>query len=988
MNIKNLSLLRGAIISFLLLTSPLVSLALTTPLQSEPPVNLNILLPWPDFTGAPNGFTMIASSTGTFNQVSLWACSNNRVVISRVRVYKGELDNLTEVASSTPRSPNIFCPSNLSQRPWLITGDEYRFTSPLQNSVEITQGERLTIFVDFSPYNGGHLLVGAHPTRSASDFITMGSTTAATIIPPDPRDPSFPSFELAFDDGCVGECVSNVLFLPGIEASRLYQEEGSIDCSTVPPDTTPSEECLHENQLWEPNRPVDVVKLFLTQEGKADPAHEVYTRDVIDEKNVLPFGQGNIYKSFLNEMKSWETTYHITATTVPYDWRLSLDDILSGGKKEGENIAYSKSTTTPYVLQELKHLAATSKTGKVTIIAHSNGGLVAKALINKLGAEAGDLIDQIIFVAVPQTGTPQAIGALLHGYDQGLPFDSFPLILTPEIARTFASTSPMAYHLLPSSAYFTSEGVTLHEPVATFADGTLTAPFIARYGHAVNTPQELNDFLLGIEGRSAPDATDVASPSVLHSSFLTYGAQIHDLLDDAWTPPSGIALHQIAGWGNDTLSEIRYFTGAKCVNALPGVCAKYEAALEYSPIEVIDGDGTVISTSALTMSTSSPNVSRWWVNLQDYNNKNIDRKHADILEVSELRTFIKANILSHSTTTLPSFISASQPSSTDEARLRFVLHSPLALSASDTQGNIVSSATSTIPGARYKRYGEVQVVILPASSTPTLFLNGEAAGSFTLELQEFQGTTMVTTSTFTGIPSSTSTLVSMNFTDGTITNASPLAVDEDGDGTTDFSLVPKVGEVITLPPVPTDTTSPEAVITFSTSTSAISITGIDESGTTTISSTTTYPTLKKNQKQYNGIATTAVSIRDMAGNTTLLVYTEKLPSPPKRDIINLTSISYNGEVHNFGTTTLKYKWANNKTTGAYTMFATTFSTSTVVIESHYRPKKHVTILMNKPIELDDEDNDDTVDARPIKTKLSGFIIPSIVTEQGKMNAAY
>ncbi len=44
--------------------------------------------------------------------------------------------------------------------------------------------------------------------------------------------------------------------------------------------------------------------------------------------------------------------------------------------------------------------------------------------------------------------------------------------------------------------------------------------------------------------------------------------------------------------------------------------------------------------------------------------------------------------------------------------------------------------------------------------------------------------------------------------------------------------------------------------------------------------------------------------------------------------------------------------------------------------------------MNKPIELDDDENDDEVDVRPIKTKLSGFIVPSIVTRQGKITVSY
>jgi len=61
----------------------------------------------------------------------------------------------------------------------------------------------------------------------------------------------------------------------------------------------------------------------------------------------------------------------------------------------------------------------------------------------------------------------------------------------------------------------------------------------------------------------------------------------------------------------------------------------------------------------------------------------------------------------------------------------------------------------------------------------------------------------------------------------------------------------------------------------------------------------------------------------------------------------------------------------------------------VVIESHYRPKKNVTILMTKPTNLDENDYDgDDVDTRPVKTKLSGFIIPSITTKNGEINVTY
>ncbi len=269
------------------------------------------------------------------------------------------------------------------------------------------------------------------------------------------------------------------------------------------------------------------------------------------------------------------------------------------------------------------------------------------------------------------------------------------------------------------------------------------------------------------------------------------------------------------------------------------------------------------------------------------------------------------------------------------------------------------TATDTDPTLNYHHTKNLDLPELP-EGTYRLDVIGTGAGAYTL------GTTLYDA---TGTP----------HTD-TITASTTLG----GVTTYTVNYTPNTPDTLTITPL--DTTPPEALITFSTSTNAISIQGIDDSSTTTLSSTTTYPTLKKNQKQYNGIATTTVTINDLAGNTTLLTYTEKLPSPERRDIINLISIAYNGATSSIPAT-LKYKW-NTKQDGTYTMFASTFSTSTMVIESHYRPKKNITVIMQKPIDLDDRDDDDDVDTRPIKTKLSGLVIPILQTRQGNIDVTY
>jgi hypothetical protein len=259
-----------------------------------------------------------------------------------------------------------------------------------------------------------------------------------------------------------------------------------------------------------------------------------------------------------------------------------------------------------------------------------------------------------------------------------------------------------------------------------------------------------------------------------------------------------------------TLKTIEYYQGRKTSCSIPGdlhTCTDVPA-LEYGVKEVMDGDGTVVVPSALW----TPGAMKYWVNLKKYDESGlfgapIDRKHADILEVPNLRALIQ-NIITRSNANLPEFIFTSTPSNPDpDTRLRFTLHSPLSLDLYDNLGNHTGISTTTgfleenIPGSRYKTYGELKYIEAPASTTLHLAMKGTATGSFTLDIVQKFGETIEATTTFSGIPSITGTLVTMNFTDGTITNASALNVDEDGNGTTDLSLIPKVGDVVILPPL-------------------------------------------------------------------------------------------------------------------------------------------------------------------------------------------
>jgi pimeloyl-ACP methyl ester carboxylesterase len=567
-------------------------------------------------------------------------------------------------------------------------------------------------------------------------------------------------------------CNDNILFLPGTEGSRLYGSGG---------------------RLWEPLSDGNVQQLYMNSAGLSF-REDIHTKDVIDQAYASSSGP-NIYKSFLNDLESRRDAEHSIAAyaIAPYDWRLSPDEIVTHGNQLSEGyISYDSffgSTSTPYIIEQLRTLAQTSRTGKVTIVAHSYGGLVAKALMkyiqdNDIQGVDGSLIskiDNLVLVGVPQTGTPQAIGATLHGYDLGFTNEDGSFILmSDEVGRTFASTSAMSYNLLPSDAYFDGDGSGITTAPITFINGTATKLYTDYYGNEVTSTDALYAFLLGYEGRPQAASDDLYSPSILSNASTVEAENIHYGLDH-WVAPTSTSVYQIAGWGEDTLAQIQYYDAS--------------GTLEYLPRIALDGDGTVIIPSALAMSTTTSNITRWWLNLRGFNDgvaSSSRKNHKDLFEVPALRDFIINNIVAHSTTTLPQFITTDQPYfNPNEKHLHFFLHSPLALSARNSQGNEISATTSTLPGAIYRRFGEVQYISVPASSTPSLLLDGYASGSFTLDLEEVSGDTTVSSSRFSAISSVTSTEAFMSFPDGTIAHASPLSIDKDRNGTVDAFLLAK-----------------------------------------------------------------------------------------------------------------------------------------------------------------------------------------------------
>ncbi len=549
--------------------------------------------------------------------------------------------------------------------------------------------------------------------------------------------------------------------------------------------------------MWEPYGDGLAQKLLLDSDGKT--IHDVYVRegDIIDEVSGQKF-----YSSFIDDLNEKDATDEYGASwqwrAAAYDWRLSLPDIVNKGAKYEDKIYYDQATSTPYLEQTLRELASASPTGKVTIIAHSNGGLVTKALLQKLGdAETVELVDKIIFVGVPQSGAPQALGALLFGYDESLPGKQIlpDVLISKELSRRMAQNSPMAYHLMPSATYLADVQDPNHSVIG-FSGTHLFQAEQQAYGPSIDTTDELHDFLLAREGgREEPAYADLTVASILNESLISYAHETHTSLD-AWVPPSSVTLYQVAGWGVDTVSGIDFYDEQKVLGATIG------HKQQYRPVFVKDGDGVVPIPSAL-MTTESLNVKHYWFDLARQATDDAFRDHGNIFEAKNLRDFslgIVANAY-----TLPSHISQTTPDTIPGARLIFQLHSPLTLGVYDNDGNYTGlnedgSVSEEVPGTTYGEFGDVKYLIAPTGTEYELVLNGQGDGVFSLDIQEQDGD-FSTTTTFADVPTTSSTTVRLTMTNG-IMDASPLSIDTDGNSEADIEIAAVAGETVQYIPPP------------------------------------------------------------------------------------------------------------------------------------------------------------------------------------------
>ena len=579
------------------------------------------------------------------------------------------------------------------------------------------------------------------------------------------------------------ECCSSVVFLPGIKATELYE---------------------NDNRVWLPGFfNTDAQRLEMTNVGES--INELTVGAPIEDLTFASVKLVEVYGEFFDYLNSLKGNTIVDWKALPYDWRYDVFDVVALEQQLHDN-------TTLNLINEIKTLASNSATGKVAIITHSNGGLLGKALLSALGEDA-DLVDQFIMVGTPQLGTPQALGAFLHGQDQDLPGGSWPaFFLSQEIARQLSKNMPGAYALLPTGSYLEK----VLDPLITFdSSSDLSLPYLAAYGDLIGgsssqSEREKNDlysFLLGIgDGRAEALSGDLITPITLNQTLLDQARFSRSLLED-WQPPESLEIIQIVGWGKDTVRGIEYKefcnTGADCV-LLP--LPKFTA----------EGDGTVVWESAGALDAAQT----YFFDLSEANNWD----HTDLLVAPSVQELIGGLITRNEIT--PVSISKTKPFLENAGkRLRVSVHSPVSLGIRDSLGRftgIIQNSDSSsnipliieeIPGTYYTEFGEGKYIGMPDGSSFDFTLTGYDSGAFTLILDEVEQDTVVSSAIFKNIPITEHTIVNFKTTRD-LNTLGTLYLDKNGDGVADYTLEPDLEKPVILPKAPITVMADSQIITL------------------------------------------------------------------------------------------------------------------------------------------------------------------------------
>lgn len=391
-------------------------------------------------------------------------------------------------------------------------------------------------------------------------------------------------------------------------------------------------------------------------------------------------GGFNYFKGLIDELERAQYQENTDLFVFPYDWR--LDNRL----------------TAIQLKQKIDQILAATGAGRVNLVAHSMGGLVAKQYI---ADNPQSKINKLIFIGTPHLGAVSAAKTLLFGDNLGMQFVlSF---LNEREIKKIARNMASIYQLLPSEAYISLTGGYFYD---------LIQRKILNYAETVN-------YLIG----KGLNAGLLAAAAAFHSSI------------DSLDLPGAAEVYNIAGCKTATIKNIIRRSGGR-----PG-------AEEYY-LDLATGDGTVPLYSADRSGQSGI------TNL--YVRKTVHSKMPSLDNIRQLIVQIITG--ADPVSVLPADVSLNRSGCWLNGRLVSV-HSPVDLHAYDAAGNHAGPAGDgsleiNIPGAVYENIADDKFVFLPedAGQTYTVRLDAAATGTFSLRVASIADDQAVQTAYFSDVP--------------------------------------------------------------------------------------------------------------------------------------------------------------------------------------------------------------------------------------------
>lgn len=545
-----------------------------------------------------------------------------------------------------------------------------------------------------------------------------------------------------------------IVIVPGVMGSRLVGTSGGPNAGhEVWPDVTDMANSGSDDYL-------DALKL--APDGTQIPGNEMAASDIIREATgtynrlFIPIPlDTTVYGNLITTFTDAGYVEGQDLFVAPYDWRLS--------------VASSAAAVGTVVQNAVAH----SPNGKITIIAHSMGGLAVKDYLASVAGAASDasFVDKLIFAGAPQLGAPYIFKALQYGDDLGFTFGPFSILNSSEV-KSIAQNMPGVYDLLPSRRYEDVDGGYV------LKDGVDDAGNVTTQALSFN---ETDQFLTA-------DPTDSRNAGLLAAADAFHASQ------------DGVSV-------NTTANAPRVYNIVGCQDPTP---AQYVLHDDGSiDINRTNGDGSVPVDSAM-------NLANGYENYFVLNSENgVD--HEGLIRDSQPLALMRA--IAQETTSSLALEPLGISTDTEDCLLGRGAPRPamveISVSGSSTVDIYDSAGNSGtgIPGSSYDTIGGNTFVTVPASSTVKITIKQASSSTSSVKtkvkVKKYDTSAHVTTTTsYADVPLatalSTATLViaaqTQTSTTATTTPDPVLTVDEDGTGVTSTVVEPDGADTANITP--------------------------------------------------------------------------------------------------------------------------------------------------------------------------------------------